>query len=152
MIQLGKLLTDEEKNKVFIFLKGNETLIKPVTEITIGELKNLGLILIPLQHHKNMPKINLTAEAIIILTNRAKEINVSIFDEFSPYKYKLIQFNKFDKDEPGTIILEENTTVKLVDKIFDIGLKESVFEIQRTGPGTMGVILRIGNYINKIKP
>jgi hypothetical protein len=108
MIQLGKLLTDEEKNKVFIFLKGNETLIKHVTEITINELKNLGLILIPLQHHKNMPKINLTAEAIIILTNRAKEINVSIFDEFSPYKYKLIQFNKFDKDEPGTIILYEN--------------------------------------------
>jgi hypothetical protein len=80
MAKLHELLTEEEKNILSRNFSFNYDGAKDVTELTVRELAGMGLELIRTEYNWGMmPSCVISAEAINILTKRAKEKKISIY-------------------------------------------------------------------------
>jgi hypothetical protein len=78
---LSKLLTKSEIEKIenTVFFGGKIDLYKEIKFLTIEDLSRIGLTLIETEYNGSVPQCVISAEAINILTKRAKEKELGIF-------------------------------------------------------------------------
>lgn len=75
MAKLFELLTESENKQLGSSIEPNTE----IKDMTVEQLSNIAFVLIETEYNGNVPECVLSAEAINILTKRAKERNVDIF-------------------------------------------------------------------------
>lgn len=80
MTTLFELLTPEEVAQVTNQKHGfMPDVLKEFQELTIKELSAIGLLLIGTKYGNKVPRVIIPAEAIVILTNRARKSGKSLY-------------------------------------------------------------------------
>lgn len=78
---LLEVLTTQEQAVImeskFIFT--SVLINKPLIDVTVSELSQIGLVVIGTEYHGFVPECFIAAETLRILMTRAKEKNISIF-------------------------------------------------------------------------